>query len=98
MPARITGGGGTGTVMTAVSLTPSLIAITAAVPGAVPLTKPLASTIATVRGSLVQLIRRRPKTTAPVESRRTADNCTVLSTATVADSGVTVTDASGSSA
>ena len=84
-------------MMKAVSPTPSLIAITVAVPIPIPLTSPLVSTVATVGAALVQLIRRRPKTGAPVESRSTADNCNVRSTATVADSGVNVREATGSS-
>src|SRR5690348_1396634 len=80
------------TVMAARSLTPSLVAITAADPMATPVTRPFGSGVATAALSLVQVIGC-PVSALPFASRIVADSCSVPPTARVADLGVTVTEA-----
>src|SRR6266571_5961856 len=80
--------------MTAVSLTPSLVAITSADPWLTPLTSPLASTVATEELSVVQ-VTARPGWTLPFASLTVATICLCSCTTSFADSGVTVTDATG---
>ena len=81
-------------VMAAVSLTPSLVAVTAAEPTPIAVTRPLASTVATGALSVVQAIGR-PASTLPFASRTTADNCIFPCNTSIADAGLTVTDATG---
>jgi len=50
------------TVTAAVPLTPSLVAVTVALPGATAVTNPLAETVATEPSLVVQLINRPVKT------------------------------------
>src|SRR5881394_795737 len=82
------------TLIAAVSLTPSLVAVTAAEPKPIAVTRPLASTVATAALSLIQAIAR-PASTLPFASRTTADSCLLPCTTSVTDAGVTVTDATG---
>ena len=64
------------TVMPAVSLTPSLVAITPAEPALTPVTRPFASTDATAASSVVQVIGRL-RITLRFASRSVADSCLV---------------------
>ena len=80
--------------MAAVSLTPSLVALTDAEPPPTPVTSPLASTVATAGWSLAQVIARRSMIW-PCASRSVADSDTVIRTSNAAAPGVTVTDATG---
>src|SRR2546427_4223636 len=82
------------TVIAAVPLTPSLVALTAAEPMPMAVTSPLAPTVATAALSVVQAIMR-PASTFPVASRATADSWVLPCTTRVADAGLTVTDATG---
>ena len=82
------------TVIAAVSLTPSLVALTAAEPTPIPVTRPLASTVATAALSVVQAIGC-PASTLSLASRTTADSCVLPCTTIVANAGLTVTDATG---
>ena len=82
------------TMIAAVSLTPSLVALTAAEPRPIPVTSPLASTVATAALSVVQAIMR-PASTLLLASRTTADSCVLPCTTRVAEDGLTVTDATG---
>ena len=74
------------------SLTPSLVAVTAAEPKPIAVTRPLASTVAAAALSVVQAIGR-PASTLLFASRATADSCLLPCTTSVTDAGVTVTDA-----
>src|SRR5436309_2324359 len=82
------------TVIAAVSLTPSLVAVTAATPSPIPLTIPFPSTVATAALSLAQVIGR-PASILPFASRTTADNCTLPGASSATESGVTVSDTTG---
>src|SRR5256886_17487789 len=82
------------TVMAAVPLCPSLVAVIVAVPATWPVTSPVALTVAT----LVLLdahVTERPVSALPVASLGVAVNCSVAPTGTVAEPGVTLTDATG---
>src|SRR2546430_15825181 len=85
------------TVIVAVSLTPSLVAITAAAPSPTPVTSPGASTVATAVLSVVQVITR-PGSRVPFESRVAAENRRVVRSSSVADAGGSVTDEIGRAA
>src|SRR6184192_4171030 len=96
-PACIVAAPGTGaglTVITAAPLFPSDAAVIVAEPGATPVTSPLAFTFATDRLLLDQPIAR-PDSGLPFASLGVAANCTVCPACTVADAGVTATDATG---
>src|SRR5439155_1201366 len=87
----------TGTVLTviaAVPLCPSLVAVIVAAPAATPVTTPLALTVATAVLQLAQLIVR-PDSELPLASFGAAASCIVWPTCTVAVAGLTVTDATG---
>src|SRR5712675_2501443 len=79
------------TVIIAVSLLPSLVAITDVDPLPMPRMTPVVSTVATAALPLDQEIGRASR--VPFASRAVADNRTAPVTATVADSGVSVMDA-----
>src|SRR6266568_3586265 len=86
---------GTGfTVMAALALLPSLVAVTFAVPAATAVTSPLASTVATPAAS-VDHVMTRPVRTLPSASWSVAVICCVAPTPTVAAVGLTLTDATG---
>jgi hypothetical protein len=85
------------TVMVAVPLFPSLVAVTVAAPAATPVTTPLAETLATAPLLLVQLTTR-PVSWFPAESLVTATSGTVAPTPTLADAGLTATAATGAEA
>src|SRR6266568_4718312 len=82
------------TVMAAVALLPSLVAVTFAVPAATAVTSPLASTVATPAAS-VDHVMTRPVRTLPSASWSVAVICCVAPTPTVAAVGLTLTDATG---
>src|SRR5438876_4772989 len=82
------------TVMTAVPLLPSLVAVIVAEPAATPVTKPLLLTVATA-GLLLAQVTTRPASELPAESLVTAESCRVSPTAMVPDAGLTVTAATG---
>src|SRR6266516_4028233 len=87
----------TGTVLSviaAVPLFPSLVAVIVADPAATPLTTPLALTVATAVLPLDQVIAR-PESELPFASFGVAVSCIVWPTCTDAVAGVTVTDATG---
>src|SRR6184192_1683038 len=87
----------TGTVLTvivAVPLCPSQVAVIVAAPAATPVTNPLALTVATAVLPLAQVIVR-PESELPFASFGAAASCIVWPTCTVAVAGLTVTDATG---
>src|SRR5205809_2057660 len=88
------GGGGGVTVIAAVPPCPSLVAVIVAEPAAAPLTRPLLSTVATAV-LLLDQVTVRPDSRFPFASLRIAVSCTVWPACTVADGGVTSTDATG---
>src|SRR5436309_14352927 len=80
--------------MAADPVLPSLVAVTVAGPALTPVTRPVVDTVATVGVPEVHGTTR-PVSTFPAASFVVAASCTVLLTATLADAGVTVTDATG---
>src|SRR5438552_2292168 len=87
----------TGTVLTvivAVPLCPSLVAVIVAAPAVTPVTTPLPLTVATAVLLLAQLTAR-PHNGLPFASLGVAASCTVWPTCTDADAGLTATDATG---
>src|SRR6266480_4244648 len=82
------------TVMAAVPLCPSLMAVIVAEPATLPVTSPLELTVATVVLLLDHAIVR-PDSGLPPASFGVAVSCTVLPSFTLADVGVTLTDATG---
>jgi len=90
----------TGTVVTvivAVLLLPSLVAVIVVEPGATPVTWPLELTLATLALLLAQVMVR-PAKVLPVESFGVAVSCTVCPICKLPDDGETVTEATGTSA
>jgi hypothetical protein len=81
------------TVTAAVPLLPSLIAVIVAPPAATPVTSP-PFTVATAV-LLLPHVTTRPTRTFPLASRGVAVTCTVCPAATLADDGLTLTDATG---
>src|SRR6266480_1017113 len=86
--------GTTITVIAAVPLLPSLVAVIVAEPAATPVTKPLLLTVATAV-LLLDHVTTRPVRVPPAESLVTAESCRVPPTKRLADAGLTVTDATG---
>src|SRR2546422_1750695 len=82
------------TVMLAVPLCPSLVAVIAAEPTAPPVTKPLPLTVATDVLLLVH-VTVRPDSGLPLPSFGVAVSCTVAPTKTDPVAGLTLTDATG---
>src|SRR2546425_11085648 len=82
------------TVTVAEPLLPSLVAVIVAEPAATPVTRPLPLTVATA-ALLVAHVTVRPFSTPPPASLGVAVSCTVWPTRTLADAGLTVTDATG---
>jgi len=82
------------TVMLAVPLCPSLVAVIVADPIAAPLTRPLLVTVAT-EVLLLDHARARPESGLPFASFGVAVSCTVCPTCMLAEPGLTVTDATG---
>src|SRR5947209_14107317 len=88
---------GTGvTVMLAVPLLPSLVAVIVAEPAALPVTSPLALTVAIVV-LLLAHVTTRPDSGVPLPSFGVATSCTVPLTGTLAVAGATSTDATATS-
>ena len=82
------------TVMVAVPLLPSLVAVIVADPSALLVTTQLALTAASA-ALLVAQVTTRPESVPPAESLVTAESCVEVPTVIVADEGVTVTEATG---
>src|SRR5437773_5040713 len=82
------------TVMAAVPLFPSLVALIVMEPGVTPLTRPLLLTVATAVLELDH-VTVRPERGAPLASFGVAVSCTVWPACTDAVAGVTSTDATG---
>src|SRR6266513_1581451 len=82
------------TVMVALVLFPSLAAVTVVAPAVTPVTRPLLLTVATDVLPLDQTTTR-PVSRPPAESLTTAKTCWVPPTRTLADAGLTVTEATG---
>src|SRR6266566_3102236 len=82
------------TVIVAVPLFPSLVAVIVAEPPVTPVTSPVPDTVATAKG-LPAHVTARPASRLPAASFVAAANCTVAPAATVAAVGVTATDATG---
>src|SRR5216117_3904128 len=80
--------------MAAVPLLPSLVAVIVAEPATFALTSPVPVTVATAV-LLLAHVTERPVRMVPLASRRVALSCTVWPTGTLADAGLTVTDATG---
>src|SRR5690349_25153623 len=89
-------GSDAGTVIAAVPLFPSLVAVIVVVPGATPLTTPVPLTVATDVLSLDHDIARFTST-LPAESAAVTLSCTVVPVGRLATAGATVTDATRSS-
>ncbi len=75
-------------------LFPSLVAVIVANPTAMPVTRPLPFTVATARVA-ARPSHTRPASALPLASRGVAVSCTVCPAATLADAGLTLTDATG---
>src|SRR5439155_951624 len=82
------------TLIAELPLLPSEVAVIVADPATSPVTSPLPFTLATA-AALTAHVTTRPVSTFPAASFVVAASCTVLLTATLADAGVTVTDATG---
>src|SRR5207247_11230696 len=82
------------TVIAAVPLLPSLVAVIVTDPAATPKTSPLALTVA-MAVLLLAHVTVRPDSRLPAESFGVAVSCTVCPTSTEAVAGLTVTDATG---
>src|ERR1041384_330266 len=88
------GGGSATTVMTAMPLLPSLVAVMVAEPALPPVTRPLAFTVATAM-LLLDQVMLRPVSVFPDASLVTAESCVVAPTNTLAVAGLTLTEATG---
>src|SRR6266513_3110686 len=82
------------TVMLALPLCPSLVAVIVAEPAVTPLTSPLPFTVATAV-LLLAHVTTRPVSGLPLASFGVAVSCTVLPSFTLAGDGLTVTEATG---
>src|SRR2546426_1988138 len=82
------------TITVALPVFPSLVAVIVGEPAVTPVTSPLPSTVATPVVPLTQLIVR-PLSGVPFASFGVAVSCTVWFTETLADAGLTLTDATG---
>src|SRR5438128_3485342 len=82
------------TVMAAVPLWLSLVAVIVPDPAATPVTRPLAETVATALLLVVQLTVR-PVSRFPTESLVTPARCILAPASRLSDAGLTVTDATG---
>src|SRR3989440_8426334 len=80
--------------MAAVPLWPSLVAVIVAEPATFPVTSPVPVSVAT-GVLLLAHVTVRPVRMVPLASRRVALSCTVWPAGTLADAGLTVTDATG---
>src|SRR5438034_7552819 len=82
------------TVMLALPLCPSLVAVIVAEPAVTPLTSPLPFTVAT-GVLLLDQVTTRPVSGLPLASFGVAVSCTVCPATTLAGDGLTVTEATG---
>src|SRR5262245_13683462 len=82
------------TVMLALPLIPSLVAVIVAAPTATPVTRPVADTVANW-GALLDQVFVRPSSGSPTASFVVAVSCSVVPTGTSAVAGLTSTDATG---
>ena len=82
------------TVMPALALWPSTVAVTVAVPALTPRATPLVLTVA-IAGLLLAQLTTRPASVFPAESCAVAASCTVWPVNTLAELGLTLTDATG---
>src|SRR5207249_9841862 len=82
------------TVTSEVPVLPSQVAVMVAVPAAAPLTSPLPFTVAAAVLPLDQ-VTIRPKSGMPPASFGVAVSCVVLPSGTLAEAGLTVTEATG---
>src|SRR5256884_4750298 len=85
---------GEATVIAALPLFPSLVAVIAACHGATAVTSPLPFTMATDPSELIH-VTTRPLSTPPFASCNVAKSCTVPPTCRLEDAGLTMTDATG---
>src|SRR5207244_4238923 len=85
------------TVTVAVPLWPSLVAVIVAEPATFPVTSPLQLTVATAVSHLAH-VTTRPDNGLPLASLSVAVGCCVGPACTLADAGVTVTEATGAPA
>src|SRR5438309_7057800 len=82
------------TVIAAVLLCPSLVAVIVTAPAATPVTRPVEDTVATA-GALDAQATDRPESTLPAASFRVVVSCTVAPTSTTAVAGLITTEATG---
>src|SRR5437899_2256885 len=82
------------TVIAAVLLCPSLVAVIVTAPAAAPVTSPVEDTVATAGVPDAQ-VTDRPRGPLPAAPFRVVVSCTVAPTSTTAVAGLTVTDATG---
>src|SRR5436309_12769118 len=82
------------TVIAAAPLLVSLVAVMVAEPAATPVTRPLALTVATP-GGLLAHVTTRPLSGLPALSVGVAVSCSFVPTRSMADAGLTTTDATG---
>jgi hypothetical protein len=82
------------TVIVAVPMIPSIVAVIVAVPGAMPVTSPLVLTMAAAAFKVAQLTVR-PVSVCPAESRAITTNCCVAPARMLASVGATLTVATG---
>jgi hypothetical protein len=82
------------TVIVALPLCVSLVAVTVADPAATPVTRPVPFTVATAGVPLTH-VTTRPVSGPPAESFGVAPNCTVAPTPMLAVLGLTLTDETG---
>src|SRR5687768_7302226 len=82
------------TLMAERPLFPSLVAVTVIDPGATPVTSPFADTVA-IATLLERQVTLRPVTAFPFPSLSTTLSCCTPPIPTLADAGLTVTDATG---
>src|SRR6266511_3284167 len=85
---------GVATVIAEVPLLPPVAAVMVAEPTVTPVTKPLLLTLAT-GVALLDHVMVRPDNVLPAESFGVAVSCTVLPVCTLADAGLTATEATG---
>ena len=93
-PTKVTGANPVVTVTAEVPVFPSLVAVIAAEPPPTPLTKPLVDTVATAVLPLAH-VTGRPLRGLPFASSGVAVSCTLAPVATVAEAGLTATEATG---
>ena len=93
-PTKVTGANPVVTVTAEVPVFPSLVAVIAAEPPPTPVTKPLVDTVATAVLPLAH-VTVRPLRALPFASSGVAVSCTLAPADTVAEAGLTATEATG---